>query len=98
MSFKDIEDSVVGLCNSVFGDSYSYTPNGGTAIQLQSVFKHEYVEVESVVSLKPTLRIRLSDLTAKPGKGDTVVIETVTYKVAESREDGHGGSLLILKV
>lgn len=97
MSFKALSDSIVGLCNDVFGDSYSYTPNEASPVSIKAVFGTAWVDVEGTVSLKKTLRIRLSDLPSEPAKGDMVTIEEVDYRVMESHEDGHGGSTLILQ-
>ncbi len=97
MSFRALGEIVVGLCNSVFGDDVSYTPNGGSASSIKGVFNNAWVDIEGVVSLKPTLRIKLADLDDSPGKGDEVEIDEVEYRVMESREDGHGGTTLILQ-
>jgi hypothetical protein len=97
MSFKALADSVVGLCNSVFGDSVTYTPSGGSPVSIKGVFDNAWVEIENVQSLKPILRIKLSDLSSSPAKGDQVTIDLIDYYVMESRVDGHGGSTLILQ-
>jgi hypothetical protein len=97
MSFKTLEQQVVGLTNKVLGRDVTYTPSGGSDVSIKGVFDNTWVDVEGVVSLKPILRIDLSDLEALPAKGDTVSIETVNYRVSESRLDGYGGSTLILK-
>jgi hypothetical protein len=96
MSFKTLSESVVGLCNDVMGEEITYTPNGDTPVTIKGVFDNAWVEIDGVQSLKPTLRIDLSDLSSAPGKGDQVTIETVEYKIIESRVDGFGGSTLIL--
>jgi hypothetical protein len=97
MSLKTLLDSVVRLTGDVWGESVSYTPNGGSLQTMQGIFTNAWVDIEGVVTLKPTLRIRLGDLTALPAKGDAVVIETVNYRVMESRLDAFGGSTLILQ-
>jgi hypothetical protein len=97
MSFKTLGRTVVGLCNRVLGDEITYTPSGDSAVTINAVFDNAWVEVEGVQSLKPILRIDLSDLENPPGKGDQATIESVNYRVEESRPDGFGGSTLILK-
>lgn len=97
MSFKTLTDSLVGLCRDVFGEAVTYTPSGDSAVVIQGVFDNAYVDVEGVVSLKPILRIVLSDLVSLPAKGDQVTISTIEYRVMESRLDGHGGTTLILQ-
>lgn len=98
MSFDSLFDSVLNTCNNVFGTDVAYTSSGGSAVSIKGVFDNAYVEVEGVVTLKPILRIKLSDLSAPPGKGDQVTVGTTVYRVSESRPDGYGGSTLILKV
>ncbi len=97
MSFRALEESVVGLCNEVMGEDVSYTLYGDSPVTIKGVFDNSFIEVEGIVSLKPTLRIKLSDLSSNPGKGDSVVISSVTYRVVESHEDSFGGSTLILQ-
>lgn len=97
--FKTLSDAVVGLTNSVFGEDLTYASNAGTpqTATIKGVFDNAFVDIEGVISLKPTLRVRLSDLPAVPGKTDTVTINAVQYRVMESREDGYGGTTLILQ-
>jgi hypothetical protein len=97
MSFRTLEEAVVGLCNDVMGTEVSYTPFGGAPVTINGVFDNAYIDAEGIVSVKPTLRIRLSDLEDNPAKNDTVEISSTTYKVMESHEDGFGGSTLFLK-
>jgi signal peptidase I len=97
MSFKVLSQSIVRLAQTVWGNPVAYTPNGGALVTIQGVFANAYVETEGIVSMKPTLRINLVDLLALPGKGDTVLVDTINYKVIESKIDGHGGSTLILQ-
>lgn len=97
MSFKTLSEAVLGATNKVFGDSYSYTPYGGAPVSIQAVFGSAWVDVEGSISLKKTLRIKLSDLPNAPAKGDLVNVETVDYRIMESHEDGFGGSTLILQ-
>lgn len=97
MSFKTLSATVIGAINNVLGEDITYTPNGSAGVTIKGVFDNAYVDVDGVVSLKPTLRIKLDDLEDPPAKGDEVTIESVDYSVSESREDGHGGTTLILK-
>lgn len=97
MSFKALSDAVVGLCQDVFGTEVTYTPNVGSPQDIKGVFDNQYVEIEGVVLLKPTLRINLGDLDASPAKGDEVTIDSEDFRVMESREDAYGGTNLILQ-
>lgn len=97
MSFKSLSDKIVNQTNKVFGEEVTYTPRTGDPTSIKGIFDNAWVDVEGVVSLRPTLRIRLSDLENEPGKGDEVTIEEVDYRVLESRIDAHGGSTLVLQ-
>ncbi len=97
MDFKALGESIVSQCQDIFGQDVEYTPDEGSPVTIKGVFDNAYVEVEGIQSLRPILRIALAALEEEPGKGDQVEIESVTYKVVESRKDEHGGTTLILK-
>lgn len=96
MSFTSIEQNVVSQTIEILGRDVTYNSVGYDPVEIKGVFDNSFVDVEGIVSLKPTLRINLQDLSASPAKGDTVEINSVVYNVLESREDGFGGSTLIL--
>jgi hypothetical protein len=97
MSFRALEESVLGICNSTFGTPVTYTPTVGSPVSINGVFDNAYVEVNGVSSLQPTLRIQLSDLELEPTKGDEVTIDSTAYVILASQKDGYGGALLILQ-
>jgi len=97
MSFKALGEAAMGVINRVIGESITYTPSVGSPATIYAVFENAWVDVEGVVTLKPTLRIKLADLVSSPAKGDQVTVSGTTYKVMESRVDGYGGSTLILQ-
>lgn len=96
MSFKTLSEQLVGLGQRVMGDDVTYSPAAGSPVTIQGIFDNAWVDIEGVLSLKPTLRINLADLASAPDKGDEVTVDEVDYRVTESRVDGHGGSTLIL--
>jgi hypothetical protein len=97
MSFKQLEAAIVNIGNQVFGEDVTYTPVSGSPVTIRGVFSHKWVEVSDVSTFKPTLIIALSDLSAPPKNGDTVVVETTTYRVMISQPDSFGGAILILQ-
>lgn len=97
MSFRDLEAAVIGITNTTFGTPATYTPVSGDPVEINGVFDNAFVEVLGVPSLKPVLRIALSDLEAAPAKGDQVTINATEYKVMSSEADSYGGSLLVLQ-
>jgi hypothetical protein len=97
MSFKDLEETIVGLTLSVLGMEVSYTRGEDSPVTIKGVFDNAWVDVDGVVSLRPTLRIALADLDTEPARQDEVTIDETDYIVSESRLDGFGGTTLILK-
>ena len=84
-----------------FGESVTHTPaDGGDAQTVTGVFANQHVAVlqggVEVVTTRPTLGIKLSDFDSEPVQGDTLTINSVTYKVSEVDKDGEGGATLIL--
>lgn len=96
-NFQALADAAMGIINSTFGTPVTYIPNVGSSVSIRGVFDNAYVEVSGVSSLRPTLRINLSDLASAPTKGDQVEVNSKTYDVIASEEDGLGGSTLILQ-
>jgi hypothetical protein len=97
MSFRSLEDAVIGITNTIFGTPATYTPISGDPVEINGVFDNAYIESQGVSSLKPVLRIRLSDLAASPAKGDQVTVSSTTYRVLSSENDSYGAALLILQ-
>jgi hypothetical protein len=96
MSFRDIEQSIVSQTIDILGRDITYTPITGDPVEIKGLFDNAYVEIDGMMSLKAILRIDLADLALLPAKGDEVTIASTDYAVTESREDGHGGTTLIL--
>ena len=97
MSLKSLDHVVIGIGNRLFGSDVVYTFANGDSKNIKGIFSNTYVEVEGIVSVRPTLQIRLSDLSSSPRKGDSVLVSDTSYRVLESRIDGYGGSTLILQ-
>lgn len=88
---------------ATFGRPVVYTPKaGGGPYSIYGIFAAPHEEVRfghgaPVSSVHPTLGIRLADLPAAPAKGDTALVNGITYRVIGSDEDGEGGSALQLQ-
>lgn len=79
------------------GDEITYTPNAGSPLAIKGVFDNAAVAVEGVISIRPIVRIVLSDLESEPLRGDQVTINSTDYTVSEVEPDSFGGATLILK-
>lgn len=96
-----MKESVNDLVTNTFGQPVIYNHASGAISHLQGVFTKDFVEVSlghdnPNASLKPVLFIQKSDLAEEPTSGDTCVTDSTTYKIIESKDDGGGGTLLIL--
>ncbi len=98
MSFSNASSAVLKLVNRVMGIAVTYTYlESGETSEIKGVFDNAFVEILGVSTLKPILKIRLSDLDAEPLEGDTVSIDSVEYKVLDHQPDSHGASVIILQ-
>lgn len=98
MANTPLEQALVSTCNQAHSNrTVTYTPVVGSPVDIQVIFDNAFIDIEGVMTKKPILRVDLNDLDNIPTKGDTVLIDAVSYKIIESREDGIGGSTLILQ-
>lgn len=96
--FKKLESTVVKIANNVMGKTVTYNLNPeSTSESIKGVFSNAYIEVNGVTTTHPILRVNSEDLERKPSIKDTVIIDSVTYKVNEVRDDGFGGYTLLVK-
>lgn len=97
MSIEALEQELLRITLDAFGKDVTYSPSMGDETEIKGVFDNAYVEVEGIVLLRATLRINLSDLSSRPVKGDSLEVSDTIYDILESREDGYGGTTLILQ-
>ena len=103
MSFADLLAAGDGLVRDVLGESVTYTPTVGAAATVSGVFDAEYVRVEAgiagVSSSGPAVFLAVDALPSDPTTDltATVTVGGVTYSIFESKPDGLGGVVLILK-
>ena len=96
MSFDDLAEGVLKATNRTLGRLVTYSPSGSDDVEIYGVFDNIHIEVSGVSSLRPSLRIQLSDLNEVPTSQDTVTVSEVSYSVIDCQEDGFGGALLVL--
>lgn len=94
-------DGVMQKCVDTFTTVAVYTPFGGAAITINTVFNDPYQE-GILLDGAPfqtrlyRLGVRKLDLPAYPSVKDLVVINSVSYRVQEVRPDGDAGYVLLL--
>lgn len=99
MSFKTLEENILGLSQDVMSNyeaTYTHIV-GGLQDVIKIIFDRDYLDVQGTGSVHPVALVNLSDLSSEPGKGDTIEIDSVTYRVLRPEPDGIGGAVLILQ-
>lgn len=94
MSFREVEDMVLGITQDYFGESVTYTQDD-VATTMNVVFIKDWVESNGVSTYQLTARISASDI-ANPSKGDTILRNATTYRVTVAQADSFGGYTLVL--
>jgi hypothetical protein len=73
--------------------SCTYTPQGGSASTFNVIFNNEYYAIDGgevgVESTEPTVTTKTSNISGA-SHGDTMVIDSVTYKIINIRPDNTG--------
>lgn len=73
--------------------SCTYTPQGGSATTFDVIFNNEFFAIDGgevgVESTQPLAVTKSSNLTSA-SHGDSMVIDSVTYKIIAIRPDGTG--------
>lgn len=101
-AWADGLDEALMVIRDTFPSDVIYTPaSTGTPVPLTGVFnaaKQVLTEAGSegsTTSTRPTLWIRLADVSVAPAQGDTFELDSgVSYKVTDVQVDGAGGAEL----
>lgn len=101
MNWRSHTDRIISAVTKTFGDEMTFSPKGGTPVQINGVFdfEHEAVdpETQAIISVQqPVVTVRIADLPREPKRGDRFVIKSVSYDVRDVRPDGHGAALVLL--
>lgn len=92
--FRDVEDLILGATQDYFGESVTYTQSA-VAKTISAVFVQDWVESGGTSTYALTARISSADI-AVPGKGDTILRNSKTYRVTVAQADSFGGFTLVL--
>lgn len=101
MAWRDQVDAVLETCVDTFGEPATYTPSGGSPVEVLGIYDDLYEAVDPqtgaiITSTQPVLGIKDDHLPDPPQQDDTVTVRGVTYRVKEVQTDGQGGSKLFL--
>ena len=101
MSFREKVDRLLGHSMRTFGETVTFYPSSGGVYKVQAVldWKYEAIEpdTEQLSSAnQPTLGVNLNDIKFEINQNDKVKVMETTFRVIDKREDGQGGTLLLL--
>lgn len=89
-------DAVGTACRDAFGESVTYTPQGGSPVSLSGIFnaQTEVIEDDAGVPVRswlPSLGFKKSAIAPATAKaGDAVTARSTSYKVRAVEDDGEG--------
>lgn len=98
----DFDDLVLGPCMEHFGQTVTFTPAVGDAVEVTAIFMDGYTRVVeqpdglSVVSTDPTIGCRAADFDTEPAADDAFTVSGTEYRVVEVNPDGLGHLLIQL--
>ena len=100
MGWAEIRQRMTDGVIATFAQTVTYTPKGGTAVDIETEFRARGHRVEfdsdgaPVESVRPRLLINASlvpgTLAERPRKGDTFTTDGRTYRVVEVEDTGAG--------
>lgn len=99
MAVESTADRIAMLAD--FGQSVTYTRQGGSATAITGIFDAQFVEVDAggnvgVAYQQPRLMVRTSDVVSCT-EGDTFVISGATYISRIVQDDGTGMTMIVLE-
>lgn len=103
MAFPDALAAGDLAARAHLGGSVIYTPGTGAAVTVNGVFDQAYQLIDDerpgLSSSSPGVFLGLSDLPSDPSADTaaTVTVGSTQYVIRESKPDGQGGVLLLLR-
>ena len=99
MAVESAADRLAMLAD--FGQSITYTRQGGSATTITGIFDNDYAEVDAggmvgFAMQQPRIVVRTSDVILAT-EGDTFVISGVTYLSRVVQDDGTGMTFIVLE-
>lgn len=87
-------------CRETFGETVSYTPNGGVEVEVTAIYNERSTKVGDdfeIIAHRPNLGIKSADLDDPPAVGDAVEVRGTTYRVSDVEDDGEGMHIVYLQ-
>ena len=84
-----------------FAVTASYTPQGGSATNINGIFDNEYFEADAggtigIAIQQPAFLCQTSDV-ASAREGDAITINSVAHTIRIVKDDGTGVTILVLE-
>ena len=96
--FDRAENLVKGISQKLLSNRsviYHYKPEN-TSVTVECIFTNEYLEVSGVTTTHPVVRIDGEKLSRRPSIKDLIIIEGVTWKVVDVRDEKISNAFTIL--
>lgn len=99
MAVESAADRLAMLAD--FGQSITYTRQGGSPTTITGIFDNDYAEVDAggmvgFAMQQPRLMVRTADVISAT-EGDTFVVSGVTYLSRVVQDDGTGMTFIVLE-
>lgn len=98
----DFDALVLGPCLNTFGQTVTFTPAVGDAVEVTAIFMDGYTHASqtldgmAVISSNPILGCRATDFDTEPARDDVFSVSGTDYRVVETNPDGLGHLLVQL--
>ena len=102
MDWNQLTGQILDACKVTFGELCIHKPAGSTDTEsFTGVFNTQTAQAnaitgQTVMTQKPRLLIKLSDLSQEPAQGDRITVRGFEYKITDIVRDGQGGAEISL--
>ncbi|MBG95144.1 MAG: hypothetical protein CL793_07820 [Chloroflexi bacterium] len=102
MGWLDLAARVQTASQTVFGESVTFTPAGGSPATVTGVFEAEHAFQEvmgdtTIETARPVVAFRIASLSQTPVRGDSITVRSTNYTAIEIQPDGHGDVVVVLE-
>jgi hypothetical protein len=93
---KSLFKTLDKITQSYLGETIIYQYANESTVECKAIFETQFIEVNGVSSQAKTCDIVQADLEVEPGKGDSIIRDSVTYQI-ENIQINESTYTLILK-
>lgn len=103
VDFRNRVDRVLKHCTTTFGEEVRLFPKAGGTYSIRAIFDNEIITIDPdteqpVSGNQPALGINLNDLPdgLEIKEGDVFKVRNIKFRVIDNKEDGQGGTTVLL--